>query len=338
MTAAMDVARLPSLEEIDSAAELLSPYLVKTPTIRWTGPVAQSLFGDGTEVWLKLELLQVTGSFKPRGALNVALNLPAEARRAGFTAFSSGNHAAAVAYSAKMLGTTAKVVMLRTSNPARVANCHGLGAEILYANDGNEAMEMVSDICRTEGRTLIHPYEGPRTTCGTATLGLELVRQAPQLDAVVTAIGGGGLCSGVGAAIKQANATCEVLAVEPTNADTMRRSFRSGVMEQLDSVKTIADSLAPPRTFPYSASVCRQVVDALELVSDRQIRDAMRLLYRHLKMVLEPGGAAAFAGALGPFRERLSGRRVGVILCGSNIDIATFANHLEYCEETADGN
>jgi len=318
----------PSLAAIAAAAERLAPFIVRTPVHRWSSPTAVRLFGATTQVWLKLELLQVTGSFKPRGALNVAMNVDPAARARGFTAFSSGNHAAAVAYAAQVLGTTAKVVMLASANPARVENCRKLGGEVLFASDGVTAMSMVEEIREKEGRVLIHPYEGLHTSTGTATIALELAEQIPDLECVVVAIGGGGLCSGIGPAIKQLVPGCRVLAVEPVGADKMYRSFKSGRPEAAGRTTTIADSLAPPYILPYSFGLCRDSVDELALISDEQMREAMGLLFSDLKLAVEPGGAASTAAAIGPFREQLMGKRVAIIVCGSNIDIGSFARLL----------
>lgn len=316
----------PTLAEIEAAAGRLAPYILETPVFRWSGRAARDLFGANTELWLKLELFQVTGSFKPRGALNVALMLEPQVRERGFTTFSSGNHAAAVAYAAHVLGTTAKVVMARTANAARVANCRRYGAEIIFAADAAEAAQEARRICDSEGRTFIHPYEGAVTSCGNSTLGWELHRQISDLDAVIVAIGGGGLCSGVGVALKHLRPQCQVLAVEPRGADTMFRSFQSGKPERLREVQTIADSLAPPNVLPYSFSLCRQTIDRLALLSDEQIQRAMACLHQELKLTVEPGGAAATAGALYPFRDQIAGKRVAVLVCGSNIDLHTFAS------------
>jgi threonine dehydratase len=218
--------------------------------------------------------------------------------------------------------------MPRAANPARIANCQRYGAEVVLAADAREAFARVTEICEQEGRSFIHPYEGPHTSCGNATLGLEICVQVPEPDAIVVGIGGGGLCSGVGVAMKQLRPQCEVLAVEPEGADSMFRSFRSGQPERLEEVRTIADSLAPPQILPYSFSLCRRTVDELALVSDEQIRTAMAWLYRELKLVVEPGGAAALAGALYPFRQRLRGKRVVLIVCGSNLDTQSLHQHI----------
>jgi len=319
----------PTLDVIRQAAQRIAPYVVRTPVHRWSGPKAEALFGADTEVWLKLELLQIGGSFKARGALNTALQLAPAERAKGLTAFSSGNHAAAVAYAAKVLGTSAKVVMLSSANPARVENCRSFGGEVIFAPDGERAVEMVKTLQEEEGRAFIHPYEGVRTAAGAATLALEICDQIPELDVVIVAIGGGGLCSGVGPGVKLLRPSCEILAVEPSGADTMYRSFRSGRPEPSGVTHTIADSLAPPHVLPYSFGLCRQSVDELALISDDEMRTAMAVMFTELKLAVEPGGAASTAGALGPLRARLQGKRVAIVVCGSNIDIESLARFIQ---------
>jgi threonine dehydratase len=315
----------PTVEAVRTNRKHLGDMVIETPVVRWQGPGIARLTSPETEVFLKLELLQNTGSFKVRGALTVALNQPPEVLERGLTAVSSGNHAIAVSYVAQTLGVSAKVIMLSTANAMCRAECERYGAETIYMDDGAEAFELAGRFVEEEGRYFVHPYEGPFTTLGAASVGLEIHEQIRDLDAVVIAIGGGGLCSGVGPTLKQLSPRTRIFAVEPEGAATMYRSFRTGKPETLDRVETIASSLAPPRTEPYSLGMCRQSVDDLVLISDQQIRDAMALLYREMKLVVEPGGAAATAALCGPLRERLLDRRVAVMVCGSNIDVASFA-------------
>jgi threonine dehydratase len=321
------VAIPPSVEEVRLAADRIAPFIIETPVVQWRGAEILDAFGANTDVWLKLESFQAAGSFKARAALNIALSVTADIRRRGFTAFSSGNHAAAVAYAAKVVGATAKVVMLKSANSARIANCERFGGEIVFAENGASAV--VQHIERTEGRYFIHPYEGLMTAAGVGSMALEMDRQVPDLDAVVLAVGGGGLCSGVAATLRQIRPDCEIFAVEPEGADTMFRSFKSGVTEHLSNVNTIADSLAPPHTLPYSLNLCKNNVDQLELISDNSIRDAMRRLYKTFRLAVEPGGAASTAGAFGPLRERLVGKRVCLLVCGSNIDLSSFVSTID---------
>ncbi len=319
----------PGLEEIRMTLQRIAPHVERTPLWAWRGPEVERRFGARTTVLLKLELLQRAGSFKPRGALAVMLDLDGEALERGVTAVSAGNHAMAVGYAARILGTSAKVVMPRNANPARVAGCRAYGAEVVLADDVADAFRRVEALVHSEGRTFVHPFEGPATARGTATLGLELFEQAGgDLDAVIVPIGGGGLCAGVATAIKHLDPKCAVYGVEPEGADTMHRSFAAGTPQSIDAVRTIADSLGAPHAATYSFELCRRAVDELVMIDDDQIREAMDLLFQHGKLAVEPAGAAATAALLHPLRERLEGKRVGVIVCGSNIDHATFARLL----------
>jgi threonine dehydratase len=278
------------------------------------------------EFVFKLELFQVTGTFKARGALSAALGLSSEERARGVTAISSGNHAIAVAYAARAVGASARVVMIKTANPARVALARSFGAVVELAEDGPSGFRRVAEIEQTEGRTFIHPFEGPRTVTGTATLGVEYFEQAGPLDAVVVAVGGGGLIAGVATAYKLLSPKTKVFGVEPEGANTMYLSFAAGHPVTLASVSTIADSLAPPMATPYTYEVCKRFVDEIVLVPDQAIREAMGILFRNLKLCVEPAGAAALAAALGPLRQTLkSMKRVGILICGSNIDVPSFS-------------
>ena len=272
----MDVA-LPSLslDEIRETRAMIAPYVSLTPVHDWRGREIEALLAPGTTVNLKLELFQQSGTFKARGALSKMMRLTADERARGVTAVSAGNHAIATAYAASCLGASAKVVMMGSANPARVAACRALGAEVVLAPDGRTAFEMVEAIAQGEGRSFIHPFEGPYTALGTATLGMEWLEQSPDLDAVIIAIGGGGLCGGASAAIKLVKPGCLVFGVEPTGSDTMTRSFAQGSPIDHAEVKTIADSLAPPFALPYSYGLCRANVDDLVLVDDDAMRAAM---------------------------------------------------------------
>ena len=172
---------------------------------------------------------------------------------------------------------------------------------------------------------MVHPFEGRNTALGTATLGAEFLQQTPDLHAVIVPIGGGGLCAGVAAAVKILRPGCQVFGVEPVGADSMRRSFAAGSPQSIEKIATIADSLGAPYAMPITFGLCRRYVDELVLVTDDQIRDGMRALQEEAKLAVEPAGAAALAALLGPLRERLAGRRVGLIVCGANIDAASYA-------------
>jgi threonine dehydratase len=324
-----DALRVPTLDDIAAQRIALRPYIRVTPVFG-----RDDLPGlPGTKLLFKFEHLQATGTFKARGAFSNLLALDNAGRANGVTAISAGNHAVAVAYAAQHLGIDAKVVMLSTANPARVALARRLGAQVLMAADGAAGFAMVAELQQREGRAFVHPFNFFRTVLGTATLGAEWAEQAlasefAGLDAVIVPIGGGGLAAGVATAFKRALPGIAVYGVEPEGADGMLRSFAANGPVRMGPMQGIADSLMAPHTEAYSFELCRNNIDALVTVDDEQLRAAMRLLFEELKLAVEPACAAATAGALGPLRERIAGRRVGVLLCGSITDPATFARHM----------
>ena len=323
---------IPTIEAIRANRARLGELVVTTPIRLLVDDALAAAVGASTRVWLKEELFQRTGSFKPRGALSVMLDLDEAALSRGVTGVSAGNHAISLGYCARRLGTTAKVVMPKNANPYRVQMCRDLGVAVELVDNVHDAFARVKEIEAAEGRTFVHPYEGPKTALGTASVGLEFIDQVraagDSLDAVVVAAGGGGLTGGVACAVKQMSPETAVYVVEPEGADSLSRSFKAGTPQSIDAVRTIADSLGAPRCEPYSFALNRRFVDEVVLVSDEQIRDAMRLLFRSAKLAVEPAGAAALAALMYPLRERLAGKRVGIVVCGANIDPETFAKHL----------
>lgn len=329
---AASAVEAPTIDAIRANRARLGDLVVTTPIRQLVDDAVAAAVGATTEVWMKEELFQRTGSFKPRGALSVMLDLDAAALERGVTGVSAGNHAVSLGYSARMLGTTAKVVMPKTANPFRVQLCREYGALIELVDNVHAAFDRVHEIERDEGRTFVHPYENPKTILGTASIGLEFIDQLRaenvDLDAVIVAAGGGGLTGGVACAMKQMSPSTSVYVVEPEGANSLYRSFAAGSPQAIDAVRTIADSLGAPRCEPYSFEMNRRFVDDVVLINDDQIREGMRLLFRAAKLAVEPAGAAALAAVMHPLRERLDGRRVGVIVCGANIDPATFAQQI----------
>ena len=322
----------PSIEAIRANRARLGDLVITTPVRKLEDDAVKAAIGEDTQLWLKEELFQKTGSFKPRGALSVMLDLDRDALARGVTGVSAGNHAISLGYSARILNSTAKVVMPRTANPFRVQVCRELGVEIVFVDTVSDAIPKVKEIEAEEGRTYVHPYEGLKTALGTATVGMEFIDQTREagvtLDAVIVAAGGGGLTGGVACAVKQMSPSTAVYVVEPEGADTMYRSFKEGSPQSLDKVRTIADSLGAPRCEPYSFALNREFADEVVLVSDDEIRDAMRLLFRSAKLVVEPAGAAALAALMYPLRARLEGKTVGIVVCGGNIDAESFGKQL----------
>jgi threonine dehydratase len=318
----------PTLAEIGAAVTRLAPFIRQTPVWEWQDEAVAALLAPGTRLFLKLELLQHSGSFKARGALLNLLALAPDARRRGVTAVSAGNHALAVAWAARTLDVPAKVVMPATADPARVDGCRALGAAVVLTDDVHEAFSRARQIELEEGRTFVHPFEGPRVSTGTGTLGLEMLRQQDDLEAVIVPVGGGGLISGVAAAVRQARPECVVYGAEPAGNDVIRRSLASGRPEQARDVDTIADSLSPPFAMPYSLGLIRRFVEDVVLVSDDAMLEGIHLLASRMKLAVEPAAAAAAAAALGPLRDRIAGRRVGIVVCGTNIGAARYAAFL----------
>lgn len=316
-----------TLEAINERAEALRGAVVHTPTIALETPLMARALGGG-QVVLKLECFQHTGTFKARGALSNAQAIPAGKRAAGITAASAGNHAIAAAWAAKGCGLSAKVVMQDNANPFRVARARAEGAEVILKAPGAETFAEAERLATEEGRTFIHPFDGLNTVLGTATVGLELMQDVPDLDAVIVSIGGGGLISGIAAAVKLINPGCAVFGVEPVGADSMSRSIAAGGPITMDKVQTIADSLGAPMSLPMGHTLCAAYVDDIVTVTDDQICAGMVVFQQDAKLAVEPAAGAALSGLLGPLRDRLQGKRVGVVVCGANIDAQTYQEQI----------
>ncbi|AOI71771.1 pyridoxal-5'-phosphate-dependent protein subunit beta [Burkholderia ubonensis] len=317
----------PTLGDIRQAAARLRGKVLETPVWQWrTGPAVASL-APATEVWLKLELFQITGTFKLRGALNCIEALSAAERARGVVAASAGNHAVAVAYAARVSGTQATLLMSRHASPARIDACRSFGAHVILTEDIHEAFSQAREIELRDARAMVPAFDGPRIAEGTGTIGLELLRQIDGLDAVIVPVGGGGLSGGIAAAVKQLAPHCAVYGAEPTGADTMHRSFASGRPERLLAMTSIADSLGAPHASAYTYALCRRYLDDVVQIDDAQLAQAVYWLFRDMKLALEPAAAAATAALFGPLRERLAGKRVALIVCGSNLTPDAFARY-----------
>jgi threonine dehydratase len=320
----------PNIEEIRALRDRLTEQALRTPVVRC--PAIESELGDDTEVFAKLEFLQRTGTFKARGALATLYALTNKELEKGVTAVSAGNHAIATAFAAQAVGTTAKVVMIHTANPSRVAACESYGAEVVMADDVHQAFKVAQKIRDEEGRYFVHPFEGRSVALGTGTVGLEICEQIEKIDALIIPVGGGGLVGGISNAVKQLCPDVEIIGVEPEGADSMHRSFASGEPESIAKVTTIADSLGAPFAMPYSFELTRRNVDRLAMIDDQQIRNTMGFLFQSMNIVVEPACAATTAALLGPLRDSLQGKRVVLLMCGSNIDWDTFSRQVIFSD------
>jgi len=317
---------LPTLDQIEARYKELEGQVLRTPTMQ----IASRKLTDilGTDVFLKLELFQHTGTFKARGALSVVNSLSAEQKEHGITAVSAGNHAIAASWAARKAGISAKVVMTKTANPLRIARSKAEGAEVILCDDIAAAFAEVQRLEKEEGRTFVHPFEGPNTTLGAAGCGLELMQDVADLDAVIVSIGGGGFISGVASAVKLINPNCKVYGAEPTGAASMTAARKEGAPVEMDKIDTIADSLAPPYSLPYSFGVDQVFVDDVVTVTDEQICAGMALYQEELKLAVEPAAGATLAAALGPLKEKVADKRIALVVCGANIDSETFAEQI----------
>ncbi len=319
----------PTIEDILATQKKIQPWVLKTPTWQIQTHRTKDLVGAKGELFYKIECWQHTGTFKARGAVASVMQLSKEQLHHGITAISAGNHAVAVSYAAHCFNTHAKVLMPKTASPVRVQQCKDLGAEVIFTDNMHQLFDEVAKIQQQEQRALIHPYEGLGVALGTGSLGAELCQQLPELDAVIVAIGGGGLISGMACAIKQINPACKVYGVEPFGCNTMSESFRQGQAIQAQSLTSIADSLSAPHTEPYSYSLCAQFVDGIINIDDDEIREGMQWLYKHLDFAIEPAGAVATAGLIGPLQPFVQNQRTAVVLCGSNIDLESYYHLLQ---------
>ena len=317
-----DISAL-SLDAIREHSAALAGDVVRTPCLTLDTGLMADVLGGGVAV-LKLECFQHTGTFKARGALNVARSLDDAQLGRGITAASAGNHAIAAAWAAGRVGASAKVVIQSNANPFRVTMAKDEGAEVIMKAPGAETFAEADRLVRDEGRYFIHPFEGPLTSLGTAGVGLELMEDAADLDAVVVSIGGGGLISGIAAAVKQINPACQVFGVEPVGAAGMHTSLATGAPVHLDHVNTVADSLGAPMSLALGHALCTAYVDEIVLLDDDMICAGMVAFQQEAKLAVEPAAGAAIAAVIGPLRAQLQGKRVGIIVCGANIDTQTY--------------
>jgi threonine ammonia-lyase medium form len=284
-------------------------------------PVAGSTYlGErtGTRVFLKLESFQKTGSFKVRGVLNRLLQLTPEARQKGVVTLSAGNHAQALAWAAAAAGIPSTVVMPAAAVRSKVEATRAYGGEVVLTE--GDLLDTCLSIQRERDLTLVHPFDDPAVIAGQGTVGLEILEDVPEVDVVIAGIGGGGLISGVAAAIKAGRPGARVIGVEPEGAAGMTRSLERGEPVRLERVDTVADGLAAPFAGRHNLEHVRALVDRVLTVEDREIVDAMRLVLERCKVLAEPAAAASVAALLSGRIDLGEGATVVCVLSGGNID------------------
>ena len=311
--------------DIEAARQRLKGAIYETPC-----PYSQTLSAiSGANCFVKLENLQMTGSFKERGAANLLMQLGAEAKARGVAAASAGNHGLAVAFHAARLGMAAVIVMPEWAPLVKVASSRRYGAEvILWGANYDEAYGHARELANQRGLTFVHPFDDARVVAGQGTLGLELLEQRPDLDAVVVPVGGGGLAAGVALAIKSLRPAVRVIGVQADALPGMKRALETGTRVTLPPASTIADGIAVRQVGELTLSLAARWVDEVVTVTEEELANAVLLLLEIEKTVVEGAGAAPLAALLN--RELgLAGRNVVLVLSGGNIDVTMIARIIE---------
>ena len=308
-----------ALEDVLAARETIGNRLHRTPTFS----SATLSRATGGRVFLKAELFQRTGSFKPRGMLVKTASLSAEEARRGVVSISAGNAAQAVAYAARLQRVDALIVMWRGASEQKIAATRAYGATVdLEATEPGEAFERLERVLAETGRTLVHPFDDPLVIAGHGTLGLEVLEDVPEADIVVVPVGGGGLVAGVATAVKALRPRTRVVGVEPELSDAMSRALSAGRSVRVDP-RSIADGLAAPFAGENTLFACREHVDEIVLVSEDEIRAGFRFLYERAKLACEPAGAAAAAALLAGKVLPGGDETVVAVVSGGNVAAVT---------------
>lgn len=307
-----------SFDDVRAARERILSYVHRTPVFS-SRRIDERV---GARVFFKCEIFQRVGAFKARGAFSRLTLLTPEERARGVVAFSSGNHAQAVALAARELGVRATIVMPLDAPALKVAATRGYGAHvILYDRVGGESREEIARrIMEEQGALLVPPFDDDAIIAGQGTLALELLEDVPDLEVLVTPCGGGGLLSGCALAARAINPAIRLWGVEPEAGDDVKRSLEKGEPVTIPLPATIADALQTTRPAERTLAVIAALAEGILTVSDLELRRAMALLASQMKIVVEPGGAAAFAALLAGKVPGAEGRRIGVVLSGGNVD------------------
>ncbi|HEY0671835.1 MAG TPA: threo-3-hydroxy-L-aspartate ammonia-lyase [Longimicrobiales bacterium] len=309
---------LPGLEAVRAAARRLHGVAHRTPVM--TSRTLDEL--TGAQIFLKCENFQRVGAFKFRGAYNALSQLAQEQRQRGVLTFSSGNHAQAIALAGRLLGIKTTIIMPSNAPAAKLEATRGYGAEIIVFDPSEQKREELAvEINAERNMIVIPPYDHADIVAGQGTAALELFEETGTLDVLLVPCGGGGLLSGSAIAAKGVAAGCAVIGVEPEVADDATRSFKTGTLQTTHNAPTIADGLRTPALGKVTFPLVQKYVDDMVTVSETEIVDAMRFLWTRMKLVIEPSGAVPLAPVLRA--QRPQGKRIGVILSGGNVDMAT---------------
>lgn len=315
---------LPDYHDVAAAAERIAGYANKTPVM--TSRTVNEEFG--ADVFFKCENFQRMGAFKFRGAMNALRQFTPEQKAAGVVAFSSGNHAQAIALSAKLLGIPATIIMPHDAPAAKVAATKGYGGHVVMYDRYTEDREKIGrDLAEKQGLTLIPPYDHPHVIAGQGTATKELIEEVGALDALFVCLGGGGLLSGSALAARHLSPDCLIYGVEPEAGNDGQQSFRSGKVVHIDTPKTIADGAQTQHLGQHTFPLIQKHVNDILTVSDDELIAAMKFIAERMKMVVEPTGCLGFAAARAR-KAGLRGKRIGIIISGGNVDINRYSEFL----------
>lgn len=316
----MNLLSLPTYDDVVQAAGRIAGAANLTPVL--TSRTVNEEFG--AQVYFKCENMQRMGAFKFRGAFNALSRFTPEQRRFGVVAFSSGNHAQAIALSARLLGMPATIVMPKDAPAAKIAATRGYGGQVvLYDRYTEDRQQIGRDLADRHGLTLIPPFDHPDVLTGQGTAAKELFDEVGPLDAVFAPLGGGGLLSGTALSTRALSPKAKLYGVEPEAGNDGQQSFRSGTIVTIDTPRTIADGAQTPHLGDITFALIRQHVDDVLTASDAELVDAMGFLAARMKMLVEPTGCLGFAAATA-MKDQLKGQRVGIVISGGNVDMARF--------------
>lgn len=315
---------LPDYNDVAAAAERIADYANRTPVM--TSRTVNEEFA--AEVFFKCENFQRMGAFKFRGAMNALRQFTPEQRAAGVVTFSSGNHAQAIALSAKLLGIPATIIMPHDAPAAKVAATKGYGGNVVMYDRYSEDREKIGrDLAEKHGLTLIPPYNHPHVIAGQGTATKELIEEVGQLDVLFVCLGGGGLLSGSALAARHLSPDCIIYGVEPEAGNDGQQSFRSGKIVHIDTPKTIADGAQTQHLGNITFPIIQQNVNDILTVSDDELVASMKFIAERMKIVVEPTGCLGFAAARARKAE-LRGKKIGIIISGGNVDISRYSEFL----------
>ena len=306
-----------TLKDFELARARIAPHIKRTPLLT-TRQLSEL---TGHDVRMKAELFQTVGSYKIRGPLNKFAQMPDEQKRRGVVCSSAGNHAQGVALAARIYGIRAVVCMATNATPAKIAATKAYGAEVvLHGMIWDEANEKAKELVRDEGLTYVHPFDDEQLIAGQGTLGLEIVQDWPEVDAVVVPIGGGGLIAGLSMAVKSFNPKIRVIGVESSDGPAMKASVDAGSLQTIDC-RTVIDGLRVRRAGELNFSVVQRFVDDIVTLPDSEIFDAMLWVMERCKLVVEGAAAAPVAAMLHGLVKLPAGSRVAVVLSGGNLNL-----------------